>query len=286
MKARSWTKGALALLLAGAAAVLPAQGADAAHHRAATGKVFVIQGVPGASVDVSIDGKTVDTGAEAKAILGPMSLTDGKHTITFTSDQWTVTSSFQVHARSADIVLHWPAEIGPKPETTVFKNDIRPVSAGKGRLTVAHTAVVPPADIRVDQKVLFSNIANGEFISAEVPAGTYSVDIVPTGQDTDPLLGPVDLPVKGGVLTRVFAIGQPTNGSMDAIVQVLPLRQTGSKAPNQVNAGSAGLVAIPSVPAPKDSTGSFAGLAGAVAGIAALAGLLMFMAGRRRGLAG
>jgi hypothetical protein len=286
MKARSWIKGALALLLAGAAAVLPAQGAAAAHHRSPTGKVFVIQGVPGASVDVSIDGKTVDTGAEAKAILGPMSLTDGKHTITFASAQWTVTSSFQVQARSSDIVLHWPAEIGPKPETTVFKNDIAPVPAGKGRLTVAHTAVVPPADVRVDQKVLFSNIANGEFISADVPAGTYSVDIVPTGQDTDPLLGPVDLPVKGGVLTRVFAIGQPTNGSMDAIVQVLPLRQTGSKAPSQVEAGSAGLVAVPNVPEPRDSTGSVAGLAGAVAGIAALAGLLMFLAARRRGLAG
>jgi hypothetical protein len=285
MNARSWTMGALALLLAGAAAVLPAQGADAAHHRS-TGKVFVIQGVPGASVDVSIDGKTIDTGAEAKAILGPMSLTDGKHTVTFASNQWTVTSSFQVHARSTDIVLHWPAEIGPKPETTVFKNDIAPVSTGKGRLTVAHTAVVPPADVRVDQKVLFSNIANGEFITAQVPAGTYSVDIVPTGQDTDPLLGPVDLPVKGGVLTRVFAIGQPTNGSMDAIVQVLPLRQTGSKAPHQVNAGSAGLVAVPGVPAPKNSTSSFAGLAGAVAGIAALAGLLMFLAARRRRLAG
>jgi hypothetical protein len=278
--------GALALLLAGAAAVLPAQGADAAHHHRSTGKVFVIQGVPGASVDVSIDGQSIDKGAQAKAILGPMSLTDGKHTITFASTKWTVTSSFQVHARSSDIVLHWPAEIGPKPETTVFKNDIAPVSGGKGRLTVAHTAVVPPADVRVDQKVLFSNIANGEFVTAEVPAGTYSVDVVPTGQDTDPLLGPVDLPVKGGVLTRVFAIGQPTNGSMDAIVQVLPLRQTGSKAPNQVNAGSAGLAAVPGVPAPNSSTGSFAGLAGAVAGIAALAGLLMFLAARRRGLAG
>jgi hypothetical protein len=96
----------------------------------------------------------------------------------------------------------------------------------------------------------------------------------------------VDLPVKAGALTRVFAIGQPTNGSMDAIVQVLPLRQTGSKAPSQVNAGSAGMVAVPAVPTAKDSTGSFAGLAGAAAGIVALAGLLKFLAGRRRGLAG
>jgi hypothetical protein len=110
------------------------------------------------------------------------------------------------------------------------------------------------------------------------------VEVVPTGQDTDPLLGPVDLPVKGGVLTRVFAIGQPKNGSMDAIVQVLPLRTTGSKAPGSVNAGSAGLVA--GVSARHDSTGSFAALAGAVVAIVGLAGMLKFLASRRRGLVG
>ena len=285
MKARSWTKGALVLLLAAAgSAVLPVQGAAAAHR--ASGKVFVIQGVPGVSVDVSVDGKSVDTGAKAKDVLGPLSLTSGKHTVTFASSKWTVTSSFQVDARSADIVLHWPAEIGPKPVTSVFKNDVQPVAAGKGRLSVAHTAVVPPADIVVDGKVLFSNIANGEFVSAQVPAGTYSVEVVPTGQDTDPLLGPVDLPVKGGVLTRVFAIGQPKNGSMDAIVQVLPLRTTGSKAPGSVNAGSAGLVAGQGVSARHDSTGSFAALAGAVVAIVGLAGMLKFLASRRRGLVG
>jgi hypothetical protein len=285
MKARSWTKGALVLLLAAAgSAVLPVQGAAAAHRE--SGKVFVIQGVPGVSVDVSVDGKSVDTGAQAKDVLGPLSLTSGKHTVTFASSKWTVTSSFQVDARSADIVLHWPAEIGPKPVTSVFKNDVQPVAAGKGRLSVAHTAVVPPADIVVDGKVLFSNIANGEFVSAQVPAGTYSVEVVPTGQDTDPLLGPVDLPVKGGVLTRVFAIGQPKNGSMDAIVQVLPLRTTGSKAPGSVNAGSAGLVAGQGVSARHDSTGSFAALAGAVGAIVGLAGMLKFLASRRRGLVG
>jgi hypothetical protein len=285
MKARSWTKGGLALLLVGAAVVLPGQGA-VASHRAQPGKVYLIQGVPGTKVNVSVDGKSVDTGAKAKDVLGPVSLSSGKHTVTFASSKWTVKSSFQVDTRSADIVLHWPAERGAKPVTSVFKNDIKPVAAGKARVSVAHTAVVPPADIVVDGKVLFSNIANGEFVSAQVPAGTYSVEVVPTGQDTDPLLGPVDLPIKGGALTRVFAIGQPTNGSMDAVVQTLPLRQTGSKAPNAVNAGSAGLVAGPDGSAAKDSTGSVAGLVGAVVAIAGLAGLLKFLASRRRGLAG
>lgn len=145
-------------------------------------------------------------------------------------------------ARSVDIVLHWLADKKDTPEVTVFDNDLNPLAIKKARLTVAHTAVVPPADVRVDRKVLFANIANGEFVSADVPAGSYSVDVVPTGQTGHALFGPVTLPVTANNLTRVFAIGQPKDHSMDAIVQTLPLRTAGSPAPDLVGAGTAGLV--------------------------------------------
>jgi hypothetical protein len=229
-----------ALLIAGAAAVSvsPIQASAAAKG---TSQVYVIQGVPGQSVDVDIDGDTVESGVEAKDILGPLDLDAGQHSVTFTTDAWTVSSTFDVDRPSQDVVLHWPADATDQPEVTVFGNDTQSVSSGKGRLTVAHVAVVPPADIVVDDNVLFSNIANGEFVSAVVPANTYSVEVVPTGQKSDPLLGPVDLPVKAGVLTRVFAIGEPENGSMDAVVQVLPVAKGGSPAPGSVDAGEAGL---------------------------------------------
>jgi hypothetical protein len=149
---------------------------------------------------------------------------------------------FQVDHSSMDVVLHWPADKTAKPVVTVYTNDLRPVPADTGRITVAHTAVVPPADVRVDGKVVFANIANGEFITAEVPAGTYSVDIVPTGQHGNPVFGPVDLPVKADALTRVFAVGAPKNNGMDAVVQTFPLQQKGSPRPTQVDAGAAGLV--------------------------------------------
>jgi hypothetical protein len=74
-----------------------------------------------------------------------------------------------------------------------------------------------------------------------VPATTYNVAVVPTGGG-NPLLGPVDLPVAAGALTRVFAIGAPRNGSMDAVVQVLPVPTSSSGAPTTVDTGSAGLV--------------------------------------------
>jgi hypothetical protein len=238
------TKGsALAVLVVGLTASVtlsPAQGSQAmkSDHQ-----IYVVQGVPGASVDVTVDGDSAGKGLATKDVIGPLSVSGGSHTISFDTDDWSVGASFDADKPSQDIVVHWPADPTDMPEVTVFTNDIRPVPAGKGRLTVAHTAIVPPADVRVNSKVLFANIANGEFVTAVVPASTYSVDIVPTGESTNPLFGPVDLQVKAGVLTRVFAIGEPENGGMDAIVQVLPVARGGSPAPGSVDAGEAGYAA-------------------------------------------
>jgi hypothetical protein len=272
-----WIRSFGAVVVAvGCAAAVPSVAAGS-HANAPADRVYVVQGVPGTVVDVAVDGHTIRKGVAAKAVVGPLRLSPGKHTISFSTNGWKVTSGVTISHRSSDVVLHWPADPTNKPVVTVFGNDLAPVSSNKGRLTVVHAAVVPPADIRVDKKVLFANIANGEYVSAEVPGGTYSVDVVPTGQKTNPLLGPVMLPVKTGVLTRVFAIGKPTNGSMDAIVQVLPLASGGSSAPGTVDAGSAGLVATPSPSS--DGHGTVVALAGGAALI--LFGALLAGARRR-----
>ncbi len=237
-----WRSGVAASAI-GALLVTPVAASASARSGPPQDSVYVVQGVPRAAVDVAIDGKTVQQGVAAKSVLGPFDLASGRHTVTFSATGWTVSSKLDVSHRSSDVVLHWPADVAKTPVVTVYANDLAPVPPGKGRLAIAHTAVVPPADVRVDQKVLFANIANGEFVSAEVPGGTFSVDLVPTGQSTNPFLGPLDLSVKPGVLTRVFAIGEPKNGSMDVVVQTLPLAGKGTTAPTQVDAGSAGLVA-------------------------------------------
>lgn len=232
----------LALAVVAALALTSPIASPSASAAGATSEVFIVQGVPESEVEVEVDDSVVESSVRAGSVVGPLVLASGQHTVTFTSGDWTVTTSFEASGPSIDVVLHWPADPAQQPATTVFTNDVEPVAAGKGRLTVAHTAVVPPADVRVDGKVLFANIANGEFVTSDVPADTYPVDIVPTG-GTSPLLGPVDLDVKAGALTRVFAIGQPRAGSMDAVVQVVSLDRGGSAAPTSVAAGSAGLVA-------------------------------------------
>ncbi len=240
-----WRRGAVCLLATAVAGAVLTPATAEAERAPATDQVFLVQATPGASVDIKIDGRMVARGVATKQIVGPLRLAPGEHVVTFVSSDWTVPSSFTLSKSSTDVVLHWPAAVSPKPTVTVFSNNLKPVGSGKGRVAIAHTAVVPPADVRVDKQVLFSNIANGEFVTAEVPAMTYSVDIVPTGTSS-PLFGPVDLPVKADALTRVFAIGKPQNGSMDAIVQVLPLQGAGGNPPSTVDTGSAGLVATSS----------------------------------------
>lgn len=231
--------GLVALTAPGAAS------ADTVSAKRQSGAVYLVQGLPGKSVTAKVDGGASQTLA-SKQVLNPMSLSAGTHKVTFsgTHPSWTMNTSVHVTPGSSmDVVLHRPASASGSPVVNVYSNKLSSAGADKGRVVVAHTAVVPPADVIVDGQVVFSNIANGEFASADVPAGDHVVKVVPTGQKSPVILGPLTLNVKANALTRVFAIGQPQNKSMDAIVQVLPLRGAGAKAPTSVPLGSAGLVA-------------------------------------------
>jgi hypothetical protein len=142
-----------------------------------------------------------------------------------------------------DVVAHLRSDSSMAATVTTYRNDLSAVGPGKLRLSVAHTAAAPPADIRVNGDVLFSNVANGEALTVVVPAATYQVDIVPAATDGSAILGPVSLSLKKGTLTRVFAIGNVTTGSMDAVVHSLKVKTSGATAPRSVPTGDGGQAA-------------------------------------------
>lgn len=219
----------------------------AASPTADVGEVFVLHGLPGVTADVLVDGEVVEAGAEAQTVVGPLSLAAGEHTIaleptTGLSDALSAMVTVEAGA-SIDVIAHQTADPTAAPTVTVYPNDLSPVAPGKTRLVVAHTAAVPPADIRVNGEVLFSNVANGEALTLLVPSGTYSVDIVPTGTSGPAVFGPVDLPVAAAQLTRVFALGDPAQGTMDVVVQTLPLPVQGAAPPGSVDTGDGGQAA-------------------------------------------
>lgn len=239
----------IALVLMGAAALVlaaaPAQGTAPRAPSASAGSatVYLIQGVDATTMALTVDDRTVAAAAAAKAVVR-LTLAPGQHTVAArpASGGPTVTATLRVAAGSStDAVLHRQADVAKPPVFTAYRNDLSPVTAGSSRLTVAHTAAVGPADIRVKGKVLFANVANGEQLTLTVPAGTYPVDIVPAATSGPVVFGPVDLVVGKASLTRVFAIGVAATGSMDAVVQVLPVATRGSgEVPSRVDAGDGG----------------------------------------------
>jgi Domain of unknown function (DUF4397) len=239
---RRIVSGAVVLVAAGlAAALVGGPTATAAN----TSRVYIVQGLPGTTIDVQIDGKSVANDAKQATISPAVTVSAGQHKLTVrSSGSVLLENTFTVKANdSSDIVVHRPASPTGKPVITVFPLDLSAVPADKASVTVAHTAAVPPADIKVNGKVLFSNVANGESLHVVVPAGTYTVQIVPTGQAGPSILGPADLPVKGGSLTNVYAIGEPKSGTMNVVVHEIRLSETGTGKPSTVNTGTGGQAA-------------------------------------------
>lgn len=231
-----------ALALELVAGLAPALASTAAQPKPAS--VYVVQGVAGATLRLDIDGRTIASHSRAKDIIGPLELSPGQHTLRGHGSV-DVASTFTVQpGASLDVVVHRQVDPSKPPVSTTFPDDLTPLAQGTGRVSVTHTAAVGPADIRVDGKVLFSNVASGESLSLVVPAKAYTLDIVPTAAKGPVVFGPTTLPVKPDALTRVFAIGVAANGSMDAVVQVLPVRQRGTSAPpSLIQSGTGGQAA-------------------------------------------
>jgi hypothetical protein len=208
-----------------------------------TATVYLVQGVPGTAVDMAVDGKSVAQDVPTTTVIGPIAVGAGTRTITFTDTNGKVLAENTLAATAggnSDLVLHLPTAAGDPPVVTKFDNDMTGVPSDKASVTVAHTAAVPPADIRVDGKVLFANVANGESLNLVVPAGSYSVDIVPTGASSPVVFGPVNLAVQGGSLNRVYAVGDPSATTMNVAVHVIPLSDSGSAPPTMINTGTGG----------------------------------------------
>lgn len=212
-----------------------------------TATLYLVQGLPGEGIDIAVDGKTVAQDVQTTNVVGPIAVNSGTRALTFTDGAGKVVAENTVDAQagsSSDLVLHLTTAAGDPPVVTQFANDLTGVPSGKAALTVAHTAAVPPADIRVDGQVLFANVANGESLNLVVPAGSYSVDIVPTGESSPVVFGPVNLAVQGGSLNRVYAVGDPAAKTMNVAVHVITVPESGSAQPTMVNTGTGGTAVV------------------------------------------
>lgn len=216
----------------------------AASTGTATGRLVLVQALPKQDLDIAIDGRVVERGTTTGAVLGPFSVAPGEHRVEFSHKSTRLVSTVDVAAgSSSDVVVHLPAQVDGSPVVNTYRTPMGPIPPGKARVLIAHTATVAPADVRVDGTVVFQDIANGEYATADLAAGAHRVALLPAGLDSPPILGPLHVSLEAGTVTMVYAVGNPQTHSMDVILHKAAVGSNGAVAPASIDTGSAGLAA-------------------------------------------
>ena len=220
----------------------------------------LVHGIPDTPVDVVVDGIPLLTAFDYGESQDLSSLAGA----TLASLQLTETGTETSIIEAGDVAL--PAEgnatlVAHLDETGVpvlssYSNDTSTVGAGRGRLVVRHTAHATILDVFVDGSLTFRNLAGQNEISADLPAATLSLALVPSGATEPILLGPLDVTLVDGEVLILYAVGSADQGSLDLLTETLSVLGT---PPVGVGTGSSP-VGVP-------------GVAWAIAALAVLGGL-------------
>ena len=215
----------VALLAAVLAAVglVAATGPVAPAGAQSGARIHLIHGIPDTPVDVFANGEVVlpdfqfgdteDLSALAGQTLAGLQVRPaGTEDVAIDGGDLALPASGNVTA-----IAHLDA--AGKPTLTVFENDTAPVAAGQGRLVVRHTAAAPAVDVKANGEVAFSNLSNPNEAKADLPAGTISAEVVPTGASEPVVIGPADLPVTEGSELIVYAVGSLDGGTLQTLTE-------------------------------------------------------------------
>ncbi|WP_430867809.1 DUF4397 domain-containing protein [Demequina aurantiaca] len=243
-------------------------------------ELSVFHGIPGLTVDVYVNGELTLDDFEPGDMGGPLQLAPDTYSVAITAadaadDSEPVLGPIDLPLEadmSYTAVAHLTAD--GDPTATLFTNDISETASGEGRLTVRHVAAAPAVDIWADGAVLFSNLANPDEMMGDVPAATYEAAVSLTGE-TDPVLGPTDVPIESGVNTIVYAWGSAADANLALAVQTVDTATQDSATPTGVQAGTQGF-------ADEGSSMSIAATVGILAALG-LAGFGVTAAVSRRG---
>jgi hypothetical protein len=245
------------LVVAGAATAAVTLGFAASTSQAQTEDptIMLLHGIPGATVDVLVDGDVVidafepgkmqDLSAFAGQTLTNLEVRlDGADTVVIGP-----VAEFAVPASgNLTVVAHLDAD--GNPALSPFANDVATIAAGQGRLTVRHAAAAPAVDIVLGDARPFTNLVNGDEGKADLPAGPISgAKIAPTGGD--PIADVPNVTLAAGSNLIVYAVGSLEEETFTFYTQEI----TGlGGAPTAVNSGE---------PVSSSTTGLLVGLAGA-----------------------
>ena len=233
--------GVVAGIALAAGFVAPAQAISAT-----TADLYVFHGIPDTPVDVYVDGALTLDDFQPGTFAGPLDLPAGDYEVALTAADAADASAPVLGpitltlAAGTSYTAAAFLDADGNPTAKLFTNDVTTTNAGEGRLTVRHTAAAPAVDILANGAVAFSNVVNGAEGTANLPVGTISASVVPTGATEPVVLGPADVAIKDGVLTIAYAWGSLEDDTLALASQNITVGHTN---PGGVPSGTAGYAA-------------------------------------------
>ncbi len=189
----------------------------------APGMVRVAHMAPGApAVDVALDGQVVLRALAFGQVSGyaavPAGTRQARVTPAGAREPVVIDAPLTIESGRAYTVV----AVGELPSITpiVLTDDLTPPPNGQTKVRFVHSAPDAPAvDVAVaGGSTLFSNIAfRNASMTATVPAGTYTLEVRPAGQQTVALSVP-NVTLTAGDIVTVFAAGKLSDGSLRAVV--------------------------------------------------------------------
>jgi hypothetical protein len=209
------------------AAALPvATAASAQARQTADASVSVLHAVPGATVDVYVNGKALLTNFKPGTLTDPVKLPEGSYDLKVTAAGAGANGAAILQANDvavpsgANITVVAHLSAAGKPALTPYVNDVSKLGAGKARITVRHDAAAPAVDVRAGGTPVFKGLVNPKEAKADLPAGTVKADVVLAGTSTV-AIGPADVNLEEGTNTIVYAWGSASGKNLKLAVQTI-----------------------------------------------------------------
>lgn len=221
MRNRIFTAGAGAAAIAAAIALAgPAQAAEG------DAQLSVLHGVPGLTVDVWVNGERTLDDFTPGTLAGPLALPAGAYELAITASDAADASAAVIGPVSVTLAANGNytavanLDAGGNPTANLFTNDVSQIAAGKGKLTVRHTAAAPAVDVLAGGTAVISNLANPNEQTLTLDPGTIPAAVAAAGTTT-PVIGPADVTVAEGTSTIVYAWGSLADNNLQLAVQTI-----------------------------------------------------------------
>ena len=235
-------------LLAGIAAIAAVAMVPGAASAQDATQITLLHGIPGAVVDVAVDGAVLIPGFEPGATqdltaFAGQTLTNVEVRLAGTEDIVIgPVAEFPVPASGNWTVLaHLDAD--GVPTITPFENNTAMTADGQGRLIVRHAAEAPAVDLVVGDARPIEGAANGASAELDLPAGEIAgAQLAPAGGD--PIVDVPTVTLDAGTDLIVYAVGSlvADPATFDFYTQVIDVGMEaaagdGTPAPTAVNTG-------------------------------------------------